>query len=33
MEMVTLGLMILSLIIVIAIDTTQKRRRFLVEGK
>ena len=33
MEMVTLGLMILSLIIVIAIDTTQKRRKFLVEGK
>lgn len=33
MEMVILGIMIFSLIAVIAIDTTQKRRKFLVEGK
>jgi hypothetical protein len=33
MEMVILGIMIFSLITVIAIDTTQKRRKFLVEGK
>jgi len=33
MEMVVLGTMIFSLIIVMAIDTTQKRRKFLLEGK
>lgn len=33
MEMIILGLMIFSLIIVIAIDTTLKRRKFLGEGK
>jgi len=33
METIILGLMIFSLIIVIAIDATQKRRRFLAKGK
>ena len=33
MEMLILGSMIFSLIIVITIDTAQKRHRFLAEGK
>ena len=33
MEMIFLASMVFSLIIVIAIDATQKRRRFLSKGK
>ena len=33
METIALGLMIFSFIIVIAVDTAQKRRRFLAKGK
>jgi hypothetical protein len=33
METIILGLMILSLIIVISMDTIQKRRNFLDKGK
>lgn len=33
METIILGLMILSLIFVISMDTKQKRRKFLDEGK
>lgn len=33
METILVGLMIVSLIIVLAIDTIQKRREFLNEGK
>jgi hypothetical protein len=33
MEIVFLGLMIFSLMVIITIDSIQKRHKFLVEGK